>query len=639
LILLLFMVKPIFARRPKPPEPTSLDPAQEPTLFAFVEHLCAAVGAARPRRIDVDMQVNASAGFCRGLRSMIGNDLVLTIGLPLVAGMTLRQFTGVLAHEFGHFSQGTGMRVTYVIRTVNHWFARVVYERDAWDVRLAEWAKESDLRIGVILHIARFFVWLTRRVLWLLMMVGHAISCFMLRHMEYDADRYEARVAGSEDFEATVWRLQELGAASQQASRTLETSWRTGRLADDLPALISMSVGRLPADTEEAIRKNMSSGRTGAFDTHPADRDRIENARSENSEGIFRLQDPATTLFSDFEALSKRVTASLYRQQLARDVPTANLVPSAAVLAGEEDLQAAMDVVSRYFNGSIPWSPPLAFPPGTSIDPPEEMTDAYHELREMRRSVEEGAAEAGDRNERFRNLDGKANRAAQAFHLIEAGFNVNPGEFGLKVSQVDDATATLDLALAQLGAVTEEGSTYTEAARQRIVLALRLAHHPQARAGIDDVDEQLASSRRLLEALACLEINYEELEEMRREFAAYSLLIQALQSNEATEDAMARLQWLAEQLAGRLASLRQKCDAPYPLYPEKSIGAHAIEEAPESGDLRAIHARGGEAIDRLYELWNQSLASLVKFAAQIEEALGMPPLPELRKEPADDSSD
>ena len=84
----------------------------------------------------MDCLVNASAGFGRDA-GLFGQNLVLTIGLPLVAGLTARQFAGVLAHEFGHFSQGAGMRLSYVVRSVNAWFARVVFERDGWDESLA----------------------------------------------------------------------------------------------------------------------------------------------------------------------------------------------------------------------------------------------------------------------------------------------------------------------------------------------------------------------------------------------------------------------------------------------------------------------------------------------------------------------
>ena len=127
-------------------------------------------------------------------------DLVLTIGLPLVAGMDLTMLTGVLAHEFGHFAQGTGMRLTYVIRSINGWFARVVYERDSWDQWLVDAQHTSEhWAISIIVALARLFVWMTRRILWVLMVIGHGVSSFMLRQMEFDADRYEARVSGSDD--------------------------------------------------------------------------------------------------------------------------------------------------------------------------------------------------------------------------------------------------------------------------------------------------------------------------------------------------------------------------------------------------------------------------------------------------------
>jgi len=98
-----------------------------------VDRICEEVGAPQPKRIDVDCNVNASAGFRRGMLSMFGNDMVLTIGLPLAAGLTLQEFGGVLAHEFGHFSQGLGMRLSYLVRAIIHWFVRVVYQRDQWD--------------------------------------------------------------------------------------------------------------------------------------------------------------------------------------------------------------------------------------------------------------------------------------------------------------------------------------------------------------------------------------------------------------------------------------------------------------------------------------------------------------------------
>ena len=109
-----------------------------------------------PKRIDLDCQLNAAAGFRRGFASLFGNDLVLVIGVPLVASFNVREFAGVIAHEFGHFTQGFGMRLSYIVRSINGWFARVVYERDAWDMLLESWAMEAeDWRMMIVVNLAR----------------------------------------------------------------------------------------------------------------------------------------------------------------------------------------------------------------------------------------------------------------------------------------------------------------------------------------------------------------------------------------------------------------------------------------------------------------------------------------------------
>ena len=88
LVVILFMVKPLFAGRPPAPPAMALDAEQERLLFAFIERICRLVGAPLPRRVEVNCAVNAAAGFRRGAASLFGQDMTLTIGLPLVAGLT-----------------------------------------------------------------------------------------------------------------------------------------------------------------------------------------------------------------------------------------------------------------------------------------------------------------------------------------------------------------------------------------------------------------------------------------------------------------------------------------------------------------------------------------------------------------------
>jgi len=166
------MVKPLFARRGAKMQPIVLQPDVEPRVHAMVEEVCRLVGAAAPMRIEINCDLNASAGFNRGWRGFFKNELILTIGMPLAAGLTERQLVGVIAHEFGHFRQGVGMRLSYLIRSVNFWFARVVYERDAWDEALAGIGRSESLWIVFMVGCARSGVALSRGILWLLMMTA-----------------------------------------------------------------------------------------------------------------------------------------------------------------------------------------------------------------------------------------------------------------------------------------------------------------------------------------------------------------------------------------------------------------------------------------------------------------------------------
>lgn len=335
IILVFFMIKPLFARQAKAGKLRSLEFGQEPLLFAIVTRIARAVRAPEPKRIDVDCQVNATASFGSGLGGLFGRDLVLTIGLPLVAGLSVQQLAGVVAHELGHFSQGVGMRLTYLIRSVNAWFARVVYERDDWDEALVNWSEESG-RLALIFYLARCCVWVTRGILWLLMMLGHALTCLLLRQMEYDADRYEVRVAGSSNFAETSRWLAVLGVAANATYALLGQAWHRGApLPDDLSVLIAYYADEIPPTLRRRLEKEWKKTKTGLFDTHPAYQERVSHARAEKAPGIFHLDWPAARLFADFPKLTRAVTRDFYRQVFGRRVNPNDLVPAAALLPSQ----------------------------------------------------------------------------------------------------------------------------------------------------------------------------------------------------------------------------------------------------------------------------------------------------------------
>ena len=328
-VMTLFMIKPLFARRPRRAEALALNPEVEPTLFAFIGRVCELVGAPMPSRIDLDCNLNASASFRYGLSGALGkSDLSLTLGLPLVAALDAREMAGVIAHEFGHFTQGFAMRLSYVVRVINGWFARVVCDRDAWDESLESAAEEAeDWRILALIGTARFGVWFSRLLLKMLMITGHAGCCFLLRQMEFDADTDEIKVAGSECFESTMLRFEVLNKATELAYKEIRVGWNNARiLPDDFPRYIMHHESKIPAVKKEAIAGSAGLARSGLFHTHPSTADRIRRARQAGAEGVFHLGFPASALFVNFSAVARQVTRLHYQDDLGIPVGAAAFV-------------------------------------------------------------------------------------------------------------------------------------------------------------------------------------------------------------------------------------------------------------------------------------------------------------------------
>lgn len=333
---IIFLIKPIFVSVVAPGKSRlrSIRRESEPQLFALVDRICEVTGAPKPSRIDVDSDVNASASFGRGFRSLFSRDLVLTIGVPLVAGLNTRQFAGVLAHEFGHFAQGASMRASYIIRSINFSFAKMVYQRDAIDELLDEAVEDSESAFGLVLMAAQLCVYVTRGVVWVFMMMGHIGSCFLMRQMEYDADQYEVHVAGTESFSSTMHALQQLGFAQHAAMIGLGDLINKAVLIDDLPKMTELMRRRLSPEQRRSIADSVFESSTGLFDSHPSPRARIAAAERIETEGMFTLERPARELFRHYDGLCRNVTQDFYRNAVGRMIDPNELEPVERHVAG-----------------------------------------------------------------------------------------------------------------------------------------------------------------------------------------------------------------------------------------------------------------------------------------------------------------
>ena len=627
---ILFMIKPLFAPRPKEGPRYSLDPATEPRLFQFVERLCRTVRAPVPRRIDLDTQVNASASFRRGFMSMLGSDMVLTIGLPLVSGMTLRQLTGVLAHEFGHFAQGSGMRVTYVIRSVNAWFARVVYERDAWDQKLTDWSAQAGRELALVGWACQLFVWLARRVLWALMWAGHFVSCFMLRQMEYDADRYEARVAGSETFAQTADRLLVLSLASQGAHSDLGQSWQANRLADDLPRLILENVGELQqahSAVLAAARESSALETTKAFATHPANRDRIASAAREGAPGLFQIEAPATVLFHDYDRIAREVTLAFYKDVIGPEVEPRNLIPTARLIAEHADRLEGHKAVRRYLQGDVSTEYRL-FLGRLDLSQSIEPSQAKERIRAARDRMLETLPRYQEALRAFLEADQNRDRAESVATRMAGG--IRDDASGLKLSAAGHAAAKQ--AREELGAARTERLRELDAAAQPIIDRMRSAFPllsvPEIAAQVGDGgDRAAAHCGKLLDAREALRRAWPHIENLRLKLALLGTLFTDLNNNKENTSLVTQIKSVASQIVVLIRDTRTALDAaPYPYEHGSgtvSIGADFVPAVPGPEEFAELFGAAQSLVAKYYSLDYRLLSELIVLAERIETATGL----------------
>ncbi|MGA3265856.1 MAG: M48 family metallopeptidase [Verrucomicrobiota bacterium] len=500
-VVLFFMFKPLFAGRPKRAQPLALNPADNPLLYAFIAKICDVVRAPAPKRIDLNCDLNASASFRHGWRSLAGNDLVLTIGLPLAANLSARELAGVIAHEFGHFAQGAGMRLSYMIRSINFWFARVAYERDAWDEALENWSNEvRDGRVALLVWFIQIAVWLSRLVLKLLMLIGHILAGFMLRQMEYDADAWQIKVVGSETFEATHRKLATLGAAMDGTFQQIRLRWKKERrLPDNLSEMVRQVHENLAPNILQKIDDTLGFRRTTLFDSHPSPADRIRRARMAGEPGIFHDDRPASSLFASFEHPARFVTLLHYTDDLGIPITERMLLhvesthPKAAQgYAAAADFRSATD---EFFLGVFPLLMPLQVP----APAPVNAEAALAELHQLSAGLQGVAGHLAPIASQYSDASQKLIKARAAVRLLESDVLIQPEAFALADQTIESAETAAADALAARQALRNSLHEVAAALNRRMQLALSLTLSGISGAGANPV-----SSERIHELVAAV---------------------------------------------------------------------------------------------------------------------------------------
>lgn len=630
-LTVLFLIKPLFRWNRDTSRPQNIKRSVEPFLYDYVAALCQSLGAPVPKTIQVDLSPNAMAGYRFGFWSLFTGDLTLVIGLPLVLGMSVKQLSGILAHEFGHFSQGLGMRLTYVSGMILNWFWRAVFERDWFDEKLES---AAGGRLGYLFQIVRFFIWLSRQFLFGLLWLGLSIRGKMSREMEFDADGYEATLIGSQIFAKSCATLTDLNMAHQMAMGDVQSFYDEGRLADNFPALIVSNIPHIKPEFRKAVRKMERERKAHRFDSHPPNVERIARAREKGPHGLLKMPGekpdyPATVLFANLGALCRAATTEFYRAALGSKFRKTLMHPVEKMIERREQEHAAGEALDRYFLVHVPVDRPLTLTEAAAKRA-EDSKALFEDLKTARTTMMKHLLEYRNLSERYSVAIDTMFTSAEALSIIDCGLNIKASDFSLPDRKPATAEDRHERARASVQHLAQRMLVFEEAASDRLQAALRLLQTPKVADRVANGEALAEEMREVIPQAVFISTMVSGLPSLRVLYRRISVLFNRFVEDTSQTSLLRAIFERMENLHTRLKSIRDEVEGkPYPFdHADISMNLQrfVIPQLPEDDDLGGLMSATEQAFERLFTVQVRMYAKLAQAAEKVEVAIGLPPL-------------
>lgn len=624
LLAALLLAKTVVAPAPKAGQGAQVvDPTREPLLVEFVERIAKEVGAIAPSRIWLNCDIYVSAHPPKGWGSPFGRELELTLGLPLLAGISLQEFGGSLAHEMALFTGASGKRRAYIIRTASEWFQRIAMERDAWDIALFRASRRFGSFGEALLAPLRGCIWLTRRPAWCFMVVAHALAGYLMREMERNADRYQTRVSGAAAFESLCKRRILLQYALRGTQSDLEMLRSGGSLPDNLPRFVVATAAQQPAEVQQTLLELIDRFQTGPIDPRLSDKERIAAARGEQTPFVLHSDLPASALFADFEASSRTATLAYYAALFGNQFNPSALLPVEQLIDCRTMQEQAAEARKRFFHDAFGLLRPIRLPSPT-LSPPSSVQLVQAQLQYQREQMRSLAAAYAADYALYAEADNQYVEASRAVALLKAGLAPRADLFSISfvsLHQASDVRKSCGETLARLASRME---SFEWAAGQRIHAALTLLQSPEVAAKVADAKLKRQECERLLGVVSSLAGNWEDICRLRTDHARLTGIVEHARGSSPGPTVLQELQRRAGRVFRELQHLHRlldHLDYPFPDEHRGTVARALLPTLPPPGSLQAVISRSQEFLDNLISLYGRCLDQLCVSAEAVEATL------------------
>lgn len=303
---------------------TEIKRADEPELFTMIDEIVQQAETNFPKKVYLSYDVNASVFYDSSFWSMFFPiQKNLTIGLGLINTTTKQELKAILSHEFGHFSQRS-MKVGSYVYNVNQIIFNLVNDDASYRNSIEKFASFSSY-FSIFASLAIFF---TSKIQWVLAKMYSYVNIrhmALSREMEFHADEVAAHIAGSVSLEESLLRLElannsydnvlnfyEARISKNQSSKNIyrEQFFVMNFLAEQSELETKYNLPHVKL-TESGLFNKSKLVIENQWASHPSTEDRVAKLRQLN---IIKESDnqPAKTLFKDFEKTEEKLTAKLF---------------------------------------------------------------------------------------------------------------------------------------------------------------------------------------------------------------------------------------------------------------------------------------------------------------------------------------
>jgi hypothetical protein len=420
-----------------------------------------------------------------------------------------------------------------------------------------------------------------------------------------------------------------LNVAHAGAQDNLRELYRDGRLGDNLPKLIVANIAQITPEMAKKMREHIEKEETGWFESHPADKDRIASAQMEQATGIFRLDWPATLLFSDFESLARNVTLDFYRTLFGDEFKLSQMHNTDEMLVRLGQDQEKNKALDRYFQDTLSLLRTLplpAKPPAAPADPRQTLIVLKQSRQAMLENVETYLAAFKEYSAADRNLQ----QAKLALELFYAGIQPAAGDFKILVHSTTHCLRAREAAQVAQGKLDMRLGVLEQEQSQRLYAALELLFVPQVAARIEDAAGLQADVSKMYEAWIAVRRHTPDLIKLRDLHQAVGMLIGEVENGVRTNDLYSAIHGKLKELHGLIAELRSELlNIEYPFDHAQgatNIGRYCVEEMPTSEDVGALHNASGSLLDALPAILYRLAGRLASAAEKVETVVGLPQL-------------